>query len=108
MPYLQLWVDPNTGATYPQSYVRVDGQPQVDFNTPQVSMHASRYASQTCYSLGFHPVQAQDISVAGAAYASFFATNVNGARASFNAMIYTTSDTYLGSLTVLSGATAVS
>lgn len=105
MPYLQLWVDPNTGATYPASYVRLSGQPQVDFGAQRVGMNAARYASQSCYSLGFHPLQAQDVTVTGLAYASWFATSVNAALASFNAMVATTADTYIGSLTVMSGAT---
>lgn len=107
MPYQQPYVDPNTGATFPQSYVRV-GQPQVDFGSNRVSFNAARYASQACYSLGFHPIQSVDVAVAGVPYASWFATPIGAALASFNGMLATTADSYIGSLVTLSGATPVS
>ena len=107
MPYLQPFVDPNTGATFPQSYVRVNGQPRVDFESNRVSLAAARYVSQAAYSGGFHPVQTADLTVQGVAYASWFAIPVGAALASFNSMVITTADAYIGSLTVMSGATQV-
>lgn len=107
MPYQQSYIDPNTGATFPQSYVRVTGQPQVDFGSNRVSLTAVRYASQACYSLGYHPLQAVDLTIAGVAYGSWFAVPVGAALASFNSMIATTADAYIGSLLTMSGAIAV-
>lgn len=104
MPYIQQWIDPNTGATYSQSYVRVNGQPQVDFGSSRVSFNAARYASQTCFSLGFHPLEARDVQVAGVPYASWFAVQVAAAQASFFSGILSSADAYLGSVPTLSGA----
>lgn len=107
MPYQQSYVDPNTGATFPQSYVRVQGVPRVNFTEPNVTFAAARWVSQTQYSLGFHPIQSVDLAVQGQAYASWFAVNVNAAQASFNSMLLTSADAFIGALPTLSGAQAV-
>lgn len=108
MPYQQSYIDPNTGATFPASYIRILSTPRVNFSDPSVGFAAARWVSSTQYSLGFHPIQSVDINVQGAAYASFFAPNVNAAQASFNSMLLTSADSYIGGLPTLSGAQAVS
>lgn len=103
MPYTQSWIDPHTGATYPQSYVR-SSPPQVDFGNQRVGFVVGRYASLTCYSLGYSPLEARDVQVAGVAYGSWFGTQVSSMQASLMAGLSVAADTYIGSVPTLSGA----
>lgn len=104
MPYTQPWIDPNTGATFPQSYVHIMGQPNVDFNSARVSLQIGRWASQTTYSSGYHALEMRDVQVQGATYASWFAGQVGSALTAFQAGVLVTADTYIGSVPTLSGA----
>lgn len=106
MPWQIPYVDPNTGATFPVSYVRALSQGAQPENH-QASIVAARFASVTCYSLGFRPLQTVDLVVAGSAYNNSFGPQVAAAYASFNSMLASTADTYIGNLPTMSGAIQV-
>ena len=106
MPYQQAWQDPSSGFTFSQSYVRVlKAQARPVENS--VGLVVARYANVTCYSGGFQPLEQRDITVQGGPYTANFAAPVSAALASFNLMVYNTSDTYIGTLSTLSGAQVV-
>lgn len=103
MPWLIPYSDPNTGASFVQSYVRAINT-GVNPGENQANVHAARWVSETAYSLGFHPVQSVDLQVTGAIYASIFLGPVNGAIATYNAIVANAADTYIGGLAQMSGA----
>lgn len=103
MPYRQLWVDPNTGATYPQSFVVAASPPQVDFVNQMATLTARRYASDTCYSLGFKPIETTTVQIDGVSYGSI-APQLNAAQAGFQQSILAVADQYIGSVATFSGA----
>lgn len=107
MPWQIPYVDPSTGATFPVSYVRAINTGIDPATNQQATVHAARWASVTCFSLGKLPIQTADLTVVGATYASFFQPSVAAAVASYNSMVATLADTYIGSLTVMSGAVPV-
>lgn len=104
MPYLQPWIDPNTGATFPQSYVRPSDLANIDTAGRQASFTVRRWASQTSYSLGYQPIEVKDVQVNGVAYGSLFDAKRAQAQRAFDSAIFAVADTYIGGLLTLSGA----
>lgn len=104
MPLRQSYVDPNTGATYPVSWV-VWRDNNVDFVNQIVDITYQRFASVTTYSTGFQPIQTVGTQVQGQTYASFFHDVVAGARASFVIACQGATGSYLSAAPEFSGAT---
>ena len=104
MPARQPWVDPNTGATYPVSWDvwRIN---QVDQSRGIIDITNFRYASITCYSGGFTPINTTATQISGQVYASFFLPTVSAAQASFILAVYGAAGSYISAAPEFSGAT---
>ena len=96
MPYQQPFVDPNTGATMPQSYVRVT-RVRLDTQAGVAQILAARWVGNFQFSQGMQPdQQSPEINVQGSAFTSAFGT-----------LVFSAAEAFIGTLTTLSGATPV-
>lgn len=68
----------------------------------------TRYVSQACYSLGYHPIQSLDVQIGGVAYGSWFGPQVNVAQQALLTGLSVAADTFIGSTPQLSGAVLAS
>ena len=104
MPFRQAYVDPNTGGTFPASWVvaHVDG---LDPDHGTLSLSARRYASIFTYSQGFLPLATTGTQISGQTYASWFAIPVGSAQVALQSAVAGAVGSYLVAAPEFSGAT---
>src|SRR6266851_4253243 len=107
MPWIQAWVDPNTGASFPASYVRVT-EVQPDPQSRRVNVTWQRWAGLDTYSLGLQPVQVQATQVSGSAFVLDFETPFRQAQAQFGTILRGAAGSFVTAAAELSGAAVAS
>jgi len=95
MPIQKGWVDPRTGATYPQALFVV-ANTRVDTQAQQADLNMAIYVGASQYSAGRQPLQTQDFTVTGTAY-----------LLNFDASVRSLAQTYVAGLPQFSGGTVV-
>lgn len=103
MPWLQSWIDPNTGATFPSSYVRVT-EVQPDPQSQRLTVAWKRWAGVDCYSLGLQPIQTQGTTISGSAFMLSFDTPYRLAQAQFGAVLRGAAGSFVTGAIEFSGA----
>jgi hypothetical protein len=74
MPIQKAWVDPRTGATYPQAFF-VLANTQFDTQSRRAGLNMAVYAGIAQYSAGKEPLVTQDFEVTGSVYMVNFDAN---------------------------------
>lgn len=105
MPWITPWVDPDTGATYPTSYV-VPDEPQPDVASRRIVVSYRRWATIDTYSLGKSPIEMVATVVTGTQFMVSFASQFQQAHSQFMLSLQGAAGSFLSQSLTFSGAQA--